>query len=375
MTTVGLDLLFVEPGATGGMETYARSLVPLLPDAAPDLRFTALVGRELAAEWASAPWHPAIEAVGLPVSSASRVARTGVELTLAERAIRRHGIGLVHGLGNVVPVGPGARRVVTVHDCIHFTHPETTSTRLAAGMRFLIRLGVKRADRIIAVSQSTARDLRALLGVNPALLEVIHSGPGTAPSSSAIGDVDVRVRLGIPEGPIVLAVAARRPHKNLERLIAAIAEVQGAVLVLPGYPTDFDEALRGEARRVGVAERVVLCGWVDEALLEGLYASAACLVVPSLVEGFGLPLLEGMARGVPVVGSEIPVLREIGGNAFLAVDPTSISAIAAGLRRVISDDAERQRLRVLGLERVCDFSWEASAVETAAVYRKVLRTA
>ena len=352
------------------MEVYARNLVPLLPDALPEVRFVVFGGRELEDEWRVAPWHPAIEFVGLPVSSRSRGVRTALELTVLERSLRAARVDLVHGLGNVLPLGPGLLRVVTIFDCIHFTHPETTGPLLAMGMRGLIRAGARRADRVIAISNATARDLQSIVGVPADKIDVVLAGPGAAPVASPRPEPELRSRLGIPDGPLVLAVAARRPHKNLLRLIQAIADVPDGVLVLPGYPTAFDAGLEDAARSLGVQDRVILCGWVDDADLEGLYAAADCVALPSLIEGFGLPLLEAMARGVPVVASDIPVFREVGGDAPVYVDPRSSASIAGGLRQALGGSVGHDELVARGRRRVAGFSWAAAATGTAEAYRR-----
>ena len=372
MAVIALDLLYLEPRATGGMEVYARNLVPLLPEAMPEARFVALAGRELAREWRDTPLHPAIDLVEVPASAASRIVRTGAELTVVEGLIHRGRVDLVHGFGNVMPLGPGLRRTVTIHDCIHFTHPETTSRVLAMGMRALIRAAVRRADRIITVSDSTASDLRGLLGVPADKIDVIHSGPGVPVARTPTPEGELRHRLRIPAGHIVLAVSARRPHKNLERLIRAVAAVPDCILVLPGYPTDYDRGLRAIAEDLGIAERVVFCGWVDDADLEGLYAAATCVTVPSLVEGFGLPVLEAMRRGVPVIASDIPVLREVGGDMAVFVDPCNVPDIADAIRRVSEDGQLHGALATGGRLRAQEFSWKACADATAASYRRTL---
>jgi hypothetical protein len=172
---IGLDLLFLEPGATGGMETYARALVGLLPAALPGARFTVFAGRELAAEWRARPWHPEIGLVALPVSSGTRIVRTAAQQSIVAGAALRARVDLLHSLGNMAPlVGP--RRVVTMHDLIYLRHPETTTGLLAAGLGRLAPLVARRATRIIAVSQATADDLTTLLGVPATKIDVVPSG-------------------------------------------------------------------------------------------------------------------------------------------------------------------------------------------------------
>jgi glycosyltransferase involved in cell wall biosynthesis len=368
---IGLDLLFLEPGATGGMETYARALVPLLPAALPDARFSVLAGRELAAEWRTRPWHPDIGLVALPVSSGTRIVRTAAQQSVVTGAALRARVDLLHSLGNMAPlVGP--RRVVTMHDLIYLRHPETTTGLLAAGLGRLAPLVARRARRIIAVSQATAADLNALLGVPAAKIDVVPSGPGIAPAATPLPEAELRATLGLGTGPLVLSVSARRPHKNLVRLIEAIGRIPDAELVLPGYPTAFDAELLDAARRAGVADRVHLCGWIDDAQLEGLYAAATCMAFPSLAEGFGLPVLEAMARDLPVACSGVSALPEVAGDAALLFDPDSTEGIAGALRSLLDDPALRARLIARGREQAARFSWDRTARETVASYERAL---
>jgi glycosyltransferase involved in cell wall biosynthesis len=368
---IGLDLLYLDPGATGGMETYARALVPLLPAAFPEARFTVFAGRELAADWRAAPWHPSIRLVALPVSSSTRIVRTAAQQSVVAVAARRAQVDVLHSLGNIAPLF-GPRGVVTMHDLIYLRHPETTSGLLAKGLGQLAPAVARRANRIIAVSQATAEDLRELLGVPAAKIDVVPSGPGLAPNVAPTPEAELRASLGLGPGPLVLSVSARRPHKNLARLIEAIGRVPGARLVLPGYPTAFDDDLREVARRVGAADRVHLCGWIDGAQLEGLYAAATCLAFPSLAEGFGLPILEAMARGLPVACSSVSALPEVAGDAALLFDPSNVEAIAGAIAALLDDPALRSRLAERGRTRAATFTWERAAAGTVASYARAL---
>ncbi len=369
---IGLDLLYLEPGSTGGMESYARSLVPLLPSAMPEARFAAFVGRELATEWQASPWASSIEVIEIPVSARSRIVRTGAEYTLLAAKAMRERVSVLHGLGNIVPKAPGIRSVVTVHDLIFLRFPETTSRLLARGAGAIVPYSARRADAVIAISQATGDDVVGLAGVPPARVRVVHSGPGVRCDNSGTSEAELRERFGLGGGPVILSVSARRPHKNLSKLVIAMADVPDAVLVLPGYPTPYDDGLRALARQRGVDDRVVFCDWVSSADLEGLYALADCMAFPTLAEGFGLPVLEAMVRGVPVAVSDIPIMREIAGDAAVYFDPKSNDAMAATLRRVMADADLRDRLRASGLERERAFSWENTASATAHVYRSLL---
>lgn len=369
---IGLDLLYLEPGSTGGMESYARCLVPLLPAAIPEARFVAFAGRELAKEWKASPWASSIDVIEIPVSARSRIVRTGAEYTLLAAKAMHERVAVLHGLGNIVPKAPGVRSVVTVHDLIFLRYPETTSRLLARGAGAIVPFSARRADAVIAISQATSDDVVGLAGVPPSRVHVVHSGPGARCDVSGTSEAELRARFGLGDGPVILSVSARRPHKNLSQLIIAMAEVPDAMLVLPGYPTPYDEELRELARQRGVAKRVVFCDWVTSEDLEGLYAVAVCMAFPTLAEGFGLPVLEAMARGIPVAVSGIPIMREIAGDAAIYFDPKSSDAIAATLMRVIADAALRDQLRASGLQRVRAFSWENTASATAHVYRSLL---
>jgi glycosyltransferase involved in cell wall biosynthesis len=190
-----------------------------------------------------------------------------------------------------------------------------------------------------------------------------------------VSESTLRERLRAADRPIALCVAAMRPHKNLARLVRAVALIPAdrrPLLVLPGYPTAHGQELRHLAAELGVADDVRFPGWVDASELEGMYAAAACFVFPSLIEGFGLPVLEAMSRGVPVACSGRGALSEVAGNAALLFDPESEPAIAAAIERLLSDRAEADRLAAVGREHARRFTWAATAVGTLACYEKVV---
>lgn len=369
---IGLDLLYLQPGATGGMEVYARRLVPLLPEVMPAARFTVFAGRELAAEWRQHPWHPSIGLIELPISSAGRIGRTAAQQTLVALAARRAGIDLLHSLGNIAPLLGVRRRVVTIHDLIFLRYPETTSGVLAKGLAALVPQVARRATRIIADSEATAADLKQMLSVPEQKIDVVPIGPGKPPSDEFVDDEPLRQQLGLGAAPIVLSVSARRPHKNLERLIEAMVSLPDAQLVLPGYPSPFDQHLAAHAAAHGVGNRVHMCAWVSDEQLEGLYRAATCLAFPSLAEGFGLPVLEAMARGLPVATSGQSALAEVAGDAALLFDPLDVSSIAEQVGRLLAEPALRAELRELGLRQAAQFTWQRAAEGTAAAYLRSL---
>ncbi len=371
--TIGLNLLFLEPGATGGMEVYARSLVPALVAAWPQARWVAFGPLELAGQ---APLAPGVGRVTLPVRAASRVARVAAEQALLPGAAARHGVDLLHSLATTMPaLTPGVRTVTTVHDLIHARFPETHGGLLAAGMGVLARIAAHRADRIVADSAATRDDLVELLGTSPGRVDVVPLGPGAETGAAPTPQAELRARLGLGGAPVVLSVSAKRPHKNLARLVVAVgrsAADPAPVLVVPGYANPHEAELRALAGRLGAAARVRFTGWTSDADLEGLYALAAVMAFPSLHEGFGLPVLEAMRRGVPVACSGTSSLPEVAGDAALLFDPRDVEAIRAAVDRLLADPALRDELAARGRRRAAEFSWARTAAGTIAAYRAAL---
>jgi glycosyltransferase involved in cell wall biosynthesis len=372
---VGLNLIFLVPGETGGMEVAARELIPaLLAEAPPGTRFTAFVNREAAAA-GDGPWGQLIPSVTVPVNARNRVQWVAGEQALLAPLALRAGVDLMHSLASTSPAWGPYRRVVTVHDLIYARFPEAHAGIRDKGMRVLVPLGVRRAHRVTADSESTRRDLIELLHVRPERIDVVPLGLGSVKRAQALGEADTRARFQLGARPVLLSLSAKRPHKNLAALIGALARVPAErrpVLVLPGYPTAHEQELRERALSAGVGEDVRFPGWASAEEIEGLWALAAAFVFPSLYEGFGLPVLEAMARGVSVACSNASSLPEVAGEAALLFDPRDEAAIAASIERLLGDQSEADRLRAAGLERVREFTWERTARLTLESYRRAL---
>jgi glycosyltransferase involved in cell wall biosynthesis len=369
---IGLNLVFLTPGETGGMETYARELIPELAAAAPEDRFTAFVNRDAAVE--PGPWTDLNSVVTVPVSARNRLEWVRGEQQLLPPLARRAGIDLLHSLASTAPAWGRFRRIVTIHDLIYRQVPEAHPGLRSLGMRVLVPLAARRSDRIIVDAASTRADLQEMLGVSPAKVDVVPLGVGTTATAEPVPVSAVRAWLSAGERRIVLSVSAKLAHKNLTRLIGAMALIpadERPLLVLPGYPTPHEKELRIRAEELRVAEDIRFLGWVSAAELEGLYRAAAGFVFPSLAEGFGLPVLEAMVRGVPVACSGRGSLAEVAGDAALLFDPESETDIADAIRQLLSDPAIAQRLAAAGRERARGFSWRATAAGTIAVYRSI----
>ncbi len=372
---VGLNLIFLVPGETGGMEVAARELIPaLLAQAPPGVRFTAFINREAAAA-GGGPWGELLPAVTVPVSARNRVQWVLGEQTLLPRLAARAGVDLVHSLASTAPLWGRFRRVVTVHDLIYARFPEAHSGIREKGMRVLVPAAARRSHRVIADSQSTRDDLIELLGVRSDRIDVVPLGLGAVRRVAPLPEGEVRTRFDLGERRIVLSLSAKRPHKNLLALIDALALIPAEdrpMLVIPGYPTAHEVEVRGRADALGIEDDVRFPAWVSDAEIEGLWAIADAFVFPSLYEGFGLPVLEAMARGVPVACSNASSLPEVAGDAALLFDPRDESAIVEALGRLLNDEELCGRLRALGRARAQLFTWERTARLTLASYTRAL---
>ena len=361
---VGLNLVFLVPGETGGMEVYARELIAALGGRA---ELTAFVGEE-ARGWSG------LDEVVVPVRASRRTDWVRGEQQHLPRLAA--GMDLVHSLASTGPARGSFRRVTTVHDLIYKVHPEAHFGVRSLGMRVLVPLAVRRSHRLIAVSNSTRDDLVRHLKVDPLKIDVVHNGLGSPPRPEiALPGEELRARHRLGTRPLVLCPSAKRPHKNLAALLRAIARIPAErrpVTLVAGYRTPHEAELQALAVELGVEGDVRFTGWLPDDELEGLYALATCLVFPSLYEGFGLPVLEAMARGVPVACSDRSSLPELAEGAALLFDPEDDAAIAAAVERLLGDEGERERLRAAGRERAARFTWEAAAEGTLASYERAL---
>jgi glycosyltransferase involved in cell wall biosynthesis len=358
------------------MEVAARELLPALLEQAPaGMRFTAFINREATA--GEGPWE-LMPAVTVPVSARSRAQWVLGEQALLPRLAARAGVDLVHSLASTAPVRGRFRRVVTVHDLIYARYPEAHSGLRGKGMRVLVPQAARRSDRVIADSRSTRDDLVELLGISPGRIDVVPLGLGAVQREPPLPEAETRARFALGARRVLLSLSAKRPHKNLLALIDALALIPSAerpVLVLPGYRTAHEAELRARARERGVEGDVRFPAWVSGEELEGLWALASAFVFPSLYEGFGLPVLEAMARGVPVACSNASSLGEVAGDAALLFDPRRESEIAAAMLRVMDDPRLAAQLAGRGRERAGRFTWERAARLTLESYARALGSA
>ena len=373
MTSIAfhIDQLFFS--APGGIGTYVRNLVPALAQVDPSLEMklfhARFVGNAKPPErWIRDFWvqeldgtirslYPRWDLLGRPPLPAS--------LRSAD---------VVHATNHaaIPPATPDQKLVVTVHD-LAFEHFPTMFPR---EWRLLYRAGlraaVRRAHAIVTPSRNTAEDVVARTKVDPGRLHVVPLAPSLAAGTLEVGEVLVRLKI---RTPYVLFVGTLEPRKNLVRLVRAFRRVAATglphALVLAGPLGWHHDSLMREIALQGPGE-IVLTGPLSGEDVDALFRGAAAFVYPSLYEGFGLPVVEAMARSVPTVASNTSSVPEVYGDAALPVDPRSVREIASAVEHVLTDVDLAERLATLGRARAERFTWEETARRTLAVYEHVL---
>lgn len=231
---------------------------------------------------------------------------------------------------------------------------------------------MRHADQIFAISEAAAENMSGLLDLPRAHIHVTPLA-ANAPSIEPAVEAVVRSELRLGDARVLLSVAQKRPYKNLRSLIGALPDLdEDVVLVLPGASTPHEQELKELAEQLAVASRVRFIDWLTDPRLESLYAISSAFVLPSEVEGFGLPVLEAMIRGVPVACSNVPALVEVAGDAALMFDPHRQEEVTAAIRRLLCDRALARRLVEAGRARAAEFTWRRTAETTLEGYRRAI---
>jgi len=356
------------PGIGRYVRNLAQALPPLLDD---DERLVILWNPSDSTAWNPTPLaSPQVKIVPAPVSSfALRQQWTIPRLLQQISQSPNPQSPLFHSTYYLMPYRPGLPTLLTVYDLIALLHPQTVSWRARLFFRVATRLALTAAERIVTISASARDDLLAHFPVDPSRVTSIPlaADPRFSPQP---GDEIARVRAkyNLPDR-YIFYLGINKPHKNLARLIEAYAQcaTRNAQLVIAGaWDARYPES-RTQAAPLGDAVRFL--GPVDDGDLPALHSGATLFAFPSLYEGFGLPVLEAMACGAPVICGNRSSLPEVAGDAALLVDPTDTDAIAAAIRRVLEDDELRRSLSEKSLTQAAAFSWQRTAAETLAVYR------
>jgi glycosyltransferase involved in cell wall biosynthesis len=357
----------------GGNESYATNLIEALAEIDQSNRYILYVTKREAVERFSNRWPNFSVRSTLPHTPLIRI-----PLTLSAE-LRRNPVDVLHVQFTAPPFSP-CPVVVSIHD-LSFEHlPETFKWRSRKQLRITVRRSAREASQVIALSEYARKDIIATYAVSP---EKITAIPLAAPAHfRPIRNEEelqrVRQTYGI-EGEYILSVGTIQPRKNLSRLVAAYSRLRWAKpgvklpkLVLAGKCAWlYDETLR-RIKELKISDSVILPGYVPETDLPALYSGALCFIYPSYFEGFGLPPLEAMKCGAPVIVGDRTSLPEVVGDAGLLVDPFDVDALARAIETVIGDSNLRAELSVKGLARAKLFDWRETARQTLAVYKKAI---
>jgi glycosyltransferase involved in cell wall biosynthesis len=373
---VGFDARYIND-RYHGIGRYAFSLIRALAGLAPEVDFVLFTGREQDSRFPlsnleSLP-NVSLQAGPWPLYLPS-------EQIHWARLLRKHGIDLFHSPYFANALLSAVPSIITVHDLIFERYPEYMPSRWARPYyRLLMAASIRKAKKVITVSRATETDLHAYYPAARGKTDVISEGadPHFKRTAQPQDKCYVHERYQI-DFPYILAVGAHRPHKNFGRLVQAFGRVRDRIphrMVFAGSrdPRFHDES-EEQVKKLGLSNRVRFLDWVEEKDLPLLYSQADLVAMPSLIEGFGLPALEAMACGTPVLSSNATSLPEVTGNAGIEVDPLNIESIASGLVRALCEPGERERMSVEGIKRAASFTWGNTASQCLQIYRQVLST-
>jgi len=358
-----------------GLGRYAESLIRALVAADPG-RYALFYNRERGAEPLTGLEHLPTRTVSLGYKPWRMAVWLGQLACIGfDRLLP--GADLFHATEHLLMPLRHTPCVLTVHDLAFRLFPHCHKPLNYAFLNLAMPLFIRRADSIIAVSHSTKQDLVGLYGIDPDRITVIYEAADHRFHPQPMETIErIRRKYSLME-PFVLCVSTIEPRKNLTRLIEAWqlivrkSRYPGIRLVIVGKRGWLYQPFFRRLEELGLDREVILLGHVPDGDLPALYSAATLFVFPSLYEGFGLPPLEAMACGVPVVCSSTSSLPEVAGNAALLVDPLDVEALAEAVERVLTDEVLRAEMRERGLRQAAKFSWEDTAWQTSKVYKSL----
>jgi len=357
MIRIGINALYLIPGGVGGTEVYLRELLAALSRVDAENEYFVFTNLETGGDLT--PHRPNFHWTPQAIHARSRPMRILWEQTILPVECSRYRIDVLFNPGFTAPIFALCRCVTVFHDLQHLRHPEHFRWFDLPPWRFLLWAAAYRSQRLVAVSAATAGDLVRFYHIPRERIAVVHHGVDAA-----------LLTLEREPQPFILCVSTLHPHKNLERLIRAYSrrrrDCRLILAGMRGFQTEVIERLIAE---LGLAESVELTGWISRERLFDLYRHAWACVQPSTFEGFGMPVLEAMAAGVPLACSNIPPHGEVAADTALLFDPLDEDAIDDALNRIVSDESLRLALSNKGRLRARDFTWERTAQETLDVIR------
>lgn len=364
---IGINLLPIMPGH-GGIRTHVRGLLTGFRELGVAEDIILFINRELANE--PAEWTRGFETVRTGVRARSRPRRYIYEQAAMPVQVRRTDIDVLHCPGYSVPLYADVPTVVTIHDVNYEAVPETFSTLSRFVWGQIVPRSARRASAVITVSSFSREEIRRHVGIDHSRIHVVSNAPSPQlpRSPPPLDSIDIDV-----EPPYILYVSSTHPHKNHATLVRSLPRLPDELsMVLVGPKRAAHPDLVSLIDSLGLHDRVAMPGFVPEPTLATLYGNAHLYVHPSMYEGFGMPVIEAMRYGTPVVCADVAALPEIAGDAALYFDPTSPDEIAAACEELITSPQLRDEMIEEGFTRQARYSWTKSAEQTVDVCRSVL---
>jgi len=360
MARIGVNALYLIPGQVGGTEIYLCELLKALASIDSVNEYFVFTNMETDSDLV--PRHPNFHWKPQALHAHIRPARILWEQIVLPIEAARYRLDVLFNPGFTAPVFAPCRQVTVFHDLQHKRHPEYFRWFDLPFWRLLLWVSAHRSHRLIAVSEATRADLLSFYRIPAERVTVVHHG--VEPAFSHLGRSATETYL--------LCVSTLHPHKNVTRLIRAYGRKKRDFrLILAGMRGFHTRAIEALIAEMGLQDAVQVTGWVSRDDLYELYARARAFIYPSTFEGFGMPVLEALAAGIPTACSDIPPLREVAGDATLFFDPLDEDAIAAAIERVMIDHSLRERLAQAGPERARPFTWKRSAEQTLEALLKL----
>ncbi|GAB4028096.1 MAG: glycosyltransferase family 1 protein [Candidatus Microgenomates bacterium] len=361
---IGLNILYLIPGGVGGTETYARHLISaLIKQLKSEDELIIYATRETAPTFTETKQ---LRVVTLPIYARNRVLRLLAEQILLPFYLLHDHIDVIFSLGYSSPILHPCPAVVTIHDLNWYYHPEDFGGIEKLVWQILTTTSAKTSNHIISISHATTDSLMRVLHIpDTKITTILHGSPEKKM---------VKEGKSIIELPYLFTVLAGYPHKNLITLLQAFKEITKTnnelVLVVCGLSGRADSKSQKYIRDNGLENKVKILGYVDDNTLCNLYQNASIFVFPSAYEGFGIPVLEAMSYGVPVVSSNAFSLAEVVGNGGILVDPYNVAAYIGAVSKILKDSILRKDLIKRGQKRASELKWEKTATITLKIIKK-----
>jgi len=357
---VGVNALYLIPGGVGGTEIYLRNLLRALAAVDHANQYVVFTNRETGPDLVP----PSFTHAPLPVNATNRAARLLYEQTGLAMEARRRRLDVMFNPGFTAPAFPGCPNVTVFHDLQHKRHPEYFRRFDLPAWNLFLALSIRRSNVLVAVSELTGEDLKRFYHVDDD--RVVVAPLGVEPEFYA-------VERSAPE-PFFLSVSTLHPHKNLDNLLFAFArfreERPDFRLVMTGVRGFHTAAVESRIRELGLQDSVTLSGWIPRTELYDLFRRATAMIYPTMFEGFGLPVIEAMAAGLPLACSNIEPLHSIVDGAAIEFPPQDVDAMVTTMRRLTADTRD---LVERGRQRAACFTWEETARKTVAAIEAGLR--